>query len=124
MSLMHAYKDSSSHRVVEPRQITLYTPHVHNTGIEVYARSTQTGCASIFRGDAVIVTVPLGVLKAQAISFHPPLPEWKTQAINNLGFGLLNKVGWKEGYRVGTSARILPDAKGQLSNIPKLVLCE
>jgi len=40
----------------------------------------------------VIVTVPLGVLKAQAISFHPPLPEWKTQAINNLGFGLLNKV--------------------------------
>lgn len=39
------------------------------------------------------MTVPLGVLKASTISFHPPLPEWKTQAIHNLGFGLLNKVG-------------------------------
>ena len=63
-----------------------------SAGVEVHARSTQTGCSSIFRADAVILTVPLGVLKAQAISFHPSLPEWKTQAINNLGFGLLNKV--------------------------------
>lgn len=62
------------------------------TGVEVHARSTQSGCASIFRGDAVIITAPLGVLKAGALTFHPPLPEWKTQAINNLGFGLLNKV--------------------------------
>lgn len=65
----------------------------------MHARSTQTGCTSIFRGDAVIVSVPLGVLKAQALSFHPPLPEWKTQAINNLGFGLLNKVQGREGGR-------------------------
>lgn len=43
--------------------------------------------------DAVIITVPLGVLKAQSITFDPPLPEWKQQAISNLGFGLLNKVG-------------------------------
>ena len=62
-------------------------------GVEVHARSTQTGCSTIFRADAVIMSVPLGVLKAQTISFHPPLPEWKSQAINNLGFGLLNKVG-------------------------------
>ena len=62
-------------------------------GVEVHARSTQTGCSSIFRADAVVLSVPLGVLKANVISFHPPLPEWKTQAIHNLGFGLLNKVG-------------------------------
>ena len=61
-------------------------------GVEIHAKSTQTGCSSIFRADAVIVSVPLGVLKANTISFHPPLPEWKTQAISNLGFGLLNKV--------------------------------
>lgn len=61
-------------------------------GVEVHAHSTQSGCSSIFRADAVVVTVPLGVLKAGTISFHPPLPEWKTQAINNLGFGLLNKA--------------------------------
>ena len=67
--------------------------HVH-VGVEVHAKSTQTGCSSIFRADAAIMSVPLGVLKANTISFHPPLPEWKTQAISNLGFGLLNKVGY------------------------------
>ena len=45
-----------------------------------------------------MVTVPLGVLKGGKISFQPALPEWKKQAIRNLGFGLLNKVtsvlGW------------------------------
>ena len=74
------------------RKVEYNTSLLSLLGVEVHARSTQTGCSSIFRADAVILTVPLGVLKAQAISFHPPLPEWKTQAIHNLGFGLLNKV--------------------------------
>lgn len=42
--------------------------------------------------DRVIVTVPLGVLKAGTIIFDPPLPETKRDAIKRLGFGLLNKV--------------------------------
>ena len=42
--------------------------------------------------DRVIVTVPLGVLKAGTIAFDPPLPEEKQQAIERLGFGLLDKV--------------------------------
>ncbi|KFM25067.1 Lysine-specific histone demethylase 1A [Auxenochlorella protothecoides] len=42
--------------------------------------------------DAVIVTVPLGVLKAGAIAFSPALAAWKTAAIQRLGFGCLNKV--------------------------------
>ncbi|GAT11754.1 monoamine oxidase [Mycolicibacterium novocastrense] len=42
--------------------------------------------------DRVIVTVPLGVLKADAIAFDPPLPQPKRDAIGRLGFGLLNKV--------------------------------
>ena len=42
--------------------------------------------------DRVIVTVPLGVLKAGAITFDPPLPDTKRKAIKRLGFGLLNKV--------------------------------
>ena len=45
-----------------------------------------------FKGAAVIVTVPLGCLKAGDIAFDPPLPEWKTDAISKLGFGNLNKV--------------------------------
>ncbi len=42
--------------------------------------------------DRVIVTVPLGVLKAGTITFDPPLPDAKRRAIERLGFGLLNKV--------------------------------
>eukprot|EP00051_Salpingoeca_urceolata_P018212 m.254378 g.254378 ORF g.254378 m.254378 type:complete len:1039 (-) comp19145_c0_seq5:59-3175(-) len=41
---------------------------------------------------AVVSSLPLGVLKSQAVSFSPPLPDWKQHAISRLGFGLLNKV--------------------------------
>ena len=34
----------------------------------------------------------LGVLKAGAVNFEPPLPQRKQQAIDRLGFGTLNKV--------------------------------
>lgn len=42
--------------------------------------------------DCALVTVPLGVLKAGALAFDPPLPAQKTDAIQRLGMGLLNKV--------------------------------
>ena len=43
-------------------------------------------------GDAVLVTVPLGVLKKGDLRFNPPLPERKLGAIQRMGFGTLNKV--------------------------------
>ncbi|MBA0856311.1 hypothetical protein Goshw_026535, partial [Gossypium schwendimanii] len=52
--------------------------------------STSNG--SEFSGDAVLITVPLGCLKAGAIKFSPPLPQWKHSSIQQLGFGVLNKV--------------------------------
>ncbi len=42
--------------------------------------------------DAVIVTVPLGVLKQGKIRFSPALPVRKLDAIGRLGMGLLDKV--------------------------------
>ena len=42
--------------------------------------------------DAVIVSVPLGVLKRGAITFTPALPDRKQRAIEDLGMGLLDKV--------------------------------
>ncbi len=43
-------------------------------------------------GDAVLVTVPLGVLKEGQIKFLPPLPQRKLDSIQRMGFGILNKV--------------------------------
>lgn len=45
-----------------------------------------------YRGDRVIVTVPLGVLQADVIRFSPTLPPVKRQAIAALGMGVLDKV--------------------------------
>ena len=42
--------------------------------------------------DYVLVTVPLALLQQQTIQFSPQLPDWKLQAINKLGVGLLEKV--------------------------------
>ncbi|MGW5051922.1 FAD-dependent oxidoreductase [Actinokineospora sp. NPDC004072] len=46
----------------------------------------------VFEADKVLVTLPLGVLKAGAVAFDPPLPEAKRSAIERLGFGTLNKI--------------------------------
>jgi monoamine oxidase len=45
-----------------------------------------------FEADAVIVTLPLGVLKAERVEFDPPLPAAKRAAIARLGMGALEKV--------------------------------
>lgn len=55
-------------------------------GVMVYAGGQE------FRGDMVLCTVPLGVLKKGSIEFVPELPQRKKDAIHRLGFGLLNKV--------------------------------
>lgn len=44
-----------------------------------------------FIGTHCVVTLPLGVLKAESVEFLPKLPEQKSQAIEQLGMGLLNK---------------------------------
>lgn len=63
-------------------------------------RRIQYGCDGVmvytekqtFRGDMALCTVPLGVLKKGDIDFVPELPAQKREAIQRLGFGLLNKV--------------------------------
>jgi predicted NAD/FAD-dependent oxidoreductase len=44
-----------------------------------------------YHADHVIVTLPLGVLKANNVVFEPGLPEKKQRAITALGMGVLNK---------------------------------
>lgn len=69
-------------------------------GCEVIAVNTRsTSQTFIYKCDAVLCTLPLGVLKQQppAVQFVPPLPEWKTSAVQRMGFGNLNKVHWHWG---------------------------
>ncbi|XP_065852416.1 polyamine oxidase 2-like [Euphorbia lathyris] len=56
-------------------------------GVKVTTEDGRT-----FVGDAVVVAVPLGVLKARTITFEPKLPDWKEAAINDLGVGIENKI--------------------------------
>ncbi|WVY94087.1 hypothetical protein V8G54_033175 [Vigna mungo] len=45
-----------------------------------------------FVADAAIITVPIGILKANLIEFEPKLPDWKVSAIADLGVGNENKI--------------------------------
>jgi monoamine oxidase len=51
-----------------------------------------TGSDATETADAIVVTVPLGVLQADAIAFDPPLPDDYVTAIHALGMGVLDKV--------------------------------
>ena len=46
----------------------------------------------MFSSRYVLITVPLGCLKARSIEFTPPLPEWKQTAIDRMGFGVMDKI--------------------------------
>ena len=59
---------------------------------KVYIQYRQHGKpCKLLTAPRVLITVPLGVLKSNAIQFLPELPEWKQNVIHKMGVGLLNK---------------------------------
>ena len=54
--------------------------------------AVSTAADATFEVARVIVTVPLGVLKQDQISFFPTLPRWKQRAVDGLEMGVLNKT--------------------------------
>jgi hypothetical protein len=52
----------------------------------------KTAVGKTFSSDTLLLTAPLGCLKAGAFRFTPPLPDWKQDIIQRLGYGNLNKV--------------------------------
>ena len=59
----------------------------NTTGVQI-----ETTHQGTFKAKCCIVTVPLGVLKANTIQFRPPLPVPKQAAIQSVGFGTIAKV--------------------------------
>lgn len=60
-----------------------------------YLGVTVVTSKGTYAANKVIVTVPIGVLKAGDIKFHPELPMPKQRAISRIGSGTLNKVWLK-----------------------------
>ncbi|WP_434443684.1 FAD-dependent oxidoreductase [Lentzea sp. E54] len=92
--LVYGYGDSTLHQgyqsVVDAlaEGLDIRLSHVV-TRVEEGRVITDRG---VFEADKVLVTLPLGVLKAGRVQFAPPLPEAKRSAIERLGFGTLNKI--------------------------------
>lgn len=74
-------------------------------GVEITtSNAKKEGSCTVLEADVALCTLPLGVLKysvqehppnpLHAVKFVPPLPQWKISAIDGLGFGNLNKVGY------------------------------
>jgi monoamine oxidase len=61
--------------------------HPHAFDVEVDGKERV-----VHQADAVIVTVPLGVLHANTIAFEPSLPVRVVQSLSRIGYGPLNKV--------------------------------
>lgn len=55
---------------------------------------------TVSKADRVLVTVPLGVLKANTIQFTPALPSAKQKAIENIGMNCVNKflLTWETAF--------------------------
>ena len=66
--------------------ITTSSSGVTVTGVDSSATTKS------FSADYVIITAPLGVLKAGSIAFSPALSSAKQEAISSIGFGTVNKV--------------------------------
>jgi len=95
--------------------------------------NAQVALASgeVLEGDAVIVTVPLGILKRDLIAFDPPLPAPKRAAIQRLGYGkeegdsgaVMNKVilRFERPFWPNVNERLIilperPDERGRYTN--------
>lgn len=87
LSALNASTASTVHycKVVENIQ---WGPRVAGSTVRGPRATVRTADGAEYHADYVIVTVPLGVLKAAGDTlFTPPLPAEKTEAIRGLGFG-------------------------------------
>jgi len=91
-------------------------------GVQVVSKDGE-----VFRCDAVVCTAPLGVLKTDMIKFDPPLKQRKREAIEKVGFGVLNKCAlsfekrfWDDEDFIGHAAEFHNKSPIMFTNISRL----
>jgi monoamine oxidase len=91
--------------------VRLATPvaTIEHGGSGVLVHSEQ----ETFEGDRVVVTVPLGVLQAGALSFDPPLGDDHDSAVNRLAMATIEKVVLR------FSERFWPEPVWQIAHVDK-----
>jgi hypothetical protein len=67
--------------------------HISSNGSQGSGVRLQTAQGEL-TADAVLVTLPLGVLQANAVTFEPPLPARRVEATARLGVGTLAKLAY------------------------------
>jgi len=90
-------------------------------GDKVTVRIVNGGCMDF---DGVVVTTPLGWLKQHKDAFEPSLPPRLSQAIDNIGYGTLDKVYisfasafWQERLPADTRLADGEDPEGKTPNV-------
>ncbi|XP_028794119.1 polyamine oxidase 1-like [Neltuma alba] len=68
--------------------------HHSRSGVTVVA---EDGC--IYEADYLILSVSIGVLQSDLIAFSPPLPRWKSEAIEKLDLIVYTKIFLKFPYK-------------------------
>jgi len=79
-------------KLAENLDIRLSTPVKGVSYSNSYGVRISTVDSGVFKARKAIITVPLGVLKSNGLTFDPPLPEEKQEAIDRLRMGSLEKV--------------------------------
>jgi monoamine oxidase len=92
LALSHGY-GTFLERIVESKKLPVQlnsvvkVVRIDNNRVHLTTLSNKS-----FSAKRVLITIPLGCLKARSIVFDPPLPEWKINAIDAMGFGNTNKI--------------------------------
>ncbi|CAF1121666.1 unnamed protein product [Adineta steineri] len=74
-----------------PIRLNTLVTHIDTSDTTRIATTTSDSSSALLC-HRVIITIPLGCLKRNTIIFEPPLPEWKREAIDRMGYGLMNKL--------------------------------
>jgi len=82
--ILKAFRNLDRVRILMKRRVT----QIEWSGQGVKVRTGK----ELFTADAVLVTLPLGVLQSGNVTFKPALPAWKTRALKRLGMGVLDMI--------------------------------